>query len=198
MNLRPYDDRDGRKVWLSAEETETLLDAAEGADPTRRRAFALGVRCGLRSVEAAGVTPADLKQTDAGAMLRVREVIAKGGKYRECPIPAPLAREIRGIAEARSEPDDDPIVGVSTRTLRRWVEDTREQLVEQTDDPDWQYLSYHDLRGTWATALKSADVDPMLVADWGGWSDLETFLDHYRGDFTPDAQRRERGKVEWL
>ena len=30
------------------------------------------------------------------------------------------------------------------------------------------------------------------------YSDLETFLDHYRGTFSPEAQQRERGKVEWL
>jgi integrase len=56
----------------------------------------------------------------------------------------------------------------------------------------------HDLRRTWATALASEDVDPLLVCDWGGWEDLETFLDHYRGTFSPEAQLRERQKVEWL
>jgi integrase len=198
MNIRPYDDDDGRKVWLSREETHRLLDAAQSERPTRRLAFALGVRCGLRSAEAVGVTPNDLKETDAGPMFRVRESIAKGGKYREAPVPPGLANEISTAAEHRSEPDDVPIVDISTRTLRRWVEDTRERLRTETDDPDWQWLGFHDLRRTWATALKSADVDPMLVCDWGGWSDLETFLEHYKGDFTPDAQRRERDKVGWL
>jgi hypothetical protein len=28
--------------------------------------------------------------------------------------------------------------------------------------------------------------------------DLETFLEHYKGAFSPDAHRRERGKVDWL
>ena len=39
-------------------------DAADGS--TKRLAFALGARVGLRSTEAANVTPADLKGTDAG------------------------------------------------------------------------------------------------------------------------------------
>ncbi|MFB6301666.1 MAG: tyrosine-type recombinase/integrase [Haloferacaceae archaeon] len=196
MLTRPYDDRDGRKVWLSAEETDRLLDAADGS--TQRLAFALGARVGRRSAEAAGVTPADLKDTDAGPMIRVREPVAKGEKYREAPVPPALAREIEAVAEHRAEPADAPIVDATTRTLRRWIETAREELAEQTDDPDWQYLGFHDLRRTRATALKSADVEPMLVCDWGGWSDLETFLDHYRGEFTLDAQRRERGKVGWL
>lgn len=127
----------------------------------------------------------------------------KGGKYREVPIPVDLKREIDAAAEYRPHPEDWPVVttssdtrGASTRTFRRWIEDAREQLAEQ--DERWLHLTMHDLRRTWATHLKSEDVDPMLVCDWGGWEDLETFLEAYRGDFTPEAQRREREKVEWL
>jgi integrase len=84
----------------------------------------------------------------------------------------------------------------STRTLRRWAEYAVAEVDD--DDPGWQHLSPHDLRRTWATALASADVDPSLVCDWGGWDDLETFLDHYRGTFSPEAQQREREKVDRL
>jgi len=87
--------------------------------------------------------------------------------------------------------------GVSTRTLRRWLEARREQLAEDGDSR-WQYVTMHDLRRTWATQLKGAEVDALLVCDWGGWEDLETFLDAYRGTYAPDVQRREREKVEWL
>jgi integrase len=70
-------------------------------------------------------------------------------------------------------------------------------LQEDTDDPGWQYVGMHDLRRTWATSLRSADVDAMVVCDWGGWDDLDTFLDHYRGTHAR-PQLREREKVEWL
>jgi integrase len=62
----------------------------------------------------------------------------------------------------------------------------------------WAHLSPHDLRRTWATALKAEDVESLIVCDWGGWSNLETFLEHYRGAFSPDAQRQQREKVAWL
>lgn len=42
------------------------------------------------------------------------------------------------------------------------------------------------------------DVDAMVVCDWGRWGDLDTFLDYYRSTHTPEAQCREREKVEWL
>jgi hypothetical protein len=34
--------------------------------------------------------------------------------------------------------------------------------------------------------------------DWGGWEDWQTFRDHYLAEFSPEALRRERGKVSWL
>jgi integrase len=201
MNLREHDEREDMKVWLSAAEVDQLLAQVDG-ETNRRFAFALAARCGLRSEEVSDVTPNDVRESEAGPMVIVRD--GKGGKYRETPIPPDLKREIDAAAEYRPQPDDWPVVtsksdsrGASTRTLRRWMQDVREDLAE-SDDDRWRHLSMHDLRRTWATHLKSKDVDAMLVCDWGGWDDLETFLEAYRGDFTPEAQRRERDKVDWL
>jgi hypothetical protein len=36
------------------------------------------------------------------------------------------------------------------------------------------------------------------VCDWGGWEGIELFLEHYRGSYSPEVQRRELQKVEWL
>jgi integrase len=68
----------------------------------------------------------------------------------------------------------------------------------EAGDDGWRYLPFHDLRRTWATALASEDVDPLLVCEWGGWDNLDTFLYHYRGTFSPEVQQRERAKVGWL
>lgn len=196
MNLEPYSDDEGMKVWLSTSEIEALL-ATDALEPAERQlATALGVRCGLRSQEVLAVAPKDVVETDAGPMLRVWE--GKGEKFRETPIPGLLAERVRTINEYRDEPDDAPLVDRSTRTLRRWIEAARAELEAATADEGWQYLGFHDLRRTWATQLRGADADAMVVCDWGGWEDLETFLEHYRGTSTPEAQRRERAKVEWL
>ena len=193
MNLREHEKRDDMKVWLSQTEVEALLGAAK--DTEQRLAFALGARCGLRSHETLDVAPEHVVDTDAGTMLRVHA--GKGDKYRETPVPRDLATTIRTVADVREKSASAPLVETnSTRTLRRWV--TRAAGELENDDPAWRHLSYHDLRRTWATALASADVDPLLVCDWGGWNDLETFLDHYRGTYSPEAQERERSKVDWL
>lgn len=195
MNLEEYEDQEGMKVWLSNNEVEMLLEYYEG-ETEKYVAIALGARCGLRSEESIKVAPEDVVDTDAGTMLRVDG--AKKGGYRETPIPDNLATTIRTIGDVREEPETEPIIQSTKRTIRRWVERARGDLADQTDDEYWKYLGYHDLRRTWATSLRSADVDAMVVCDWGGWDDLETFLEHYRGTHTPEAQRRERQKVDWL
>jgi integrase len=195
MNLREHDERSDMKVWLSENETERFLAAAENTE--QRIAFGLGVRCGLRSGEWLDVTPRDVVDTDAGTMLRVWE--GKGDKFRETPMPQELATMIRTAADYGDGDADEPILSVtSTRTLRRWVGSAGEQLAEETGDTGWRELSTHDLRRTWATSLADAEVDPLLALDWGGWEDLETFLEHYKGAYSPAAQRRARGKVDWL
>lgn len=194
MNLQDHSDDDGKKVWLSQREVERLLEVTDTTE--QRVAMGLGARCGLRSGEIVDVAPQDVVETDAGAMVRVWE--GKGDKYRETPIPSDLATTITTIGEVRDEAADVPVVDVTTRTLRRWIDDAGEQLAEETGDRGWRSVSMHDLRRTWATALRDEDVDAEMVLKWGGWNDLETFLDHYKGRFSPEAQRRARESVEWL
>jgi len=191
MNLEEHAKRDDMKVWLSDEELVTLLDAA--SDVRHEIAIGLMARSGLRSHEVLDVKPRDVVDTGAGTMLRVWH--GKGDKYRETPLPNDLAGMIRMIEDTQG-PDADVIEITTTRGLRKWVR----KAADAADDEDrgWRYLSAHDLRRSWATQLRSKDVDPMVVMDWGGWNDLDTFLDHYRGTSTPEAQRREREKVDWL
>jgi integrase len=199
MYLRDHDS-EGRAVWLSNEEIETLLESARNQN--QRMAFALGARCGLRSEEVTKVRPTDLQRTRVGPVLRIEE--GKGDKFRQTPVPASLADKIETAAEYRDDPEDYPLVdstsgdtGVSTRTLRRWIDDVAGELAD-TDDDQWRWLSFHDLRRSWATNVRAADVSAEIVMAWGGWTNIETFLDHYRDAYSPESQRREREKVAWL
>lgn len=196
VNLREHDGREDMKVWLADQEVEQLLEVASDAGVDHYIAIGLGVRCGLRSAEVLDVTPRDVQKTTAGRMVRVRD--GKGGKYRETPIPTELATTISTVDGVREEPSTEPLLDVTTRTLRRWVERAALELVETTDDDGWRHLSFHDLRRTWATSVGSKDVNELVLMEWGGWEDIETFLDHYRGAYSPEAQRREREKVGWL
>ena len=191
MHLEETDTGEYR-VWLSTDDIDELLEAA--TDPTHELAYGLGVRCGLRSHEITAVEPSHLKEDDTiGHLLQVPQ--GKGSKYRETPVPSELVTQIKTIAKYQGE---GPIVDVSTRTLRNWIERDRAALAEQTDDQRWCHVSMHDLRRSWAGQLRAASVEPPAVLEWGGWSDLDTFLNHYRGIGVPEVQAEERAKVSWL
>jgi integrase len=192
VQLREHDNRDDMKVWLDDSEAQLLLDETDETE--HWIAIALGVRCGLRSHEMLNVRPDHVVRDETlGHILRVPE--GKGDQYRETPCPEAVARAMRTLSDVRD--DDGPaITCTSTRTLRRWVARAADRVDD--DDPGWSYLTTHDLRRTWATSLAATEVDPLIVCDWGGWNDLETFLDHYRGTFSPARQREAREKVDWL
>ena len=194
MKLKDYDNRDGKKVWLSADEVDGLLSAADSTE--QKLALAFGARCGLRASEATAVTPNDVVKTPAGPRVRVWD--GKGEKYRETPLPSDLSETIRIYAEMRDASPDTPLVDKSTRTIERWVSRAAERRQAETGDIGWQYLGPHDLRRSWGTVLVQADVEPGLIMEWGGWDNWRTFREHYLGAYSVDAERRQLEKVEWL
>ena len=196
MRLKDYDERDGKRVWLGEKELQVLI---ENADPRTESQIALRLmgRSGLRRQEAVDVTFADLvEDPDVGHLVRVWD--GKGDKYRETPVPQEVATMARTLRLAESRDPDDTVITVDASTLYDWVARARGRAREEYPDEGWQYVGPHDLRRSWGVRLLEAGVLPSVVMDWGGWADWQTFRDHYLAEFSPEAIRRERGKVEWL
>ena len=191
MFAEPFDDEDGYRIWLDQEEVTTLLSRANGQK--EELAFTLGVRSGLRASEIVSVKAKHVVDTSAGPRVRVHD--SKGKEYRETPTTEQVRSTAQTYAELKGE--DALLVDQSKRWVQRHLKQITERLAEEEDEM-WAHVTPHDLRRTWATSLAGSDVDPLLVCDWGGWADLETFLEHYRGTYSPDAQRRELSKVGWL
>jgi integrase len=197
MRLKDYPSREGKRVWLSERELQTLLDFLAD-DREQRAAGLLMARCGLRRREAAGnderdgITPADIVSTDHGHVVRVWA--GKGDKYREVPAPDELTTLVLGMGK---DPDEE-LISVADSTVYDWVQRARERCHAETGDEGWLYVGPHDLRRSWGVRLLEAGVLPSVVMEWGGWEDWQTFRDHYLAEFSPEALRRERGKVEWM
>jgi integrase len=190
MFAEPFEGKDGYRIWLDLKETDQLLAAADSRE--ERIAFALGVRSGLRVQEIVDVEAKDVVSTSAGPRVRVWH--SKGKAYRETP----TTKDILAMAEtvADLQGPETPLVDHSTRWVQRHLDGVTGELAE--DDEMWAHVTPHDLHRTWATLL-SADInDPLLIMDFGGWEDIETFLEHYRGSYSPAVQRRELSKVDWL
>lgn len=196
MRLKDYPEKDGKRVWLRDDELQSVFDQADGTE--QEIAFLLGGRVGLRRNEIVQVRPVDLVEGPTGTHLRIWEDYAKREKYREPPVPERLATTIRTYADVADLDPDDHLVSVVDKTVYRWVKRARERLQAETNDVGWSFLDVHDLRRTWGTYLLEQGVLPSVVMDWGGWEDWDTFRQHYLGEFSPEAIRRERGKVDFL
>lgn len=196
MRLKPYPDREGKRVWLSDQELRALVGEVDGVRESI--ALLLAGRCGLRRSEVVEITPADVVEGPTGRHLRVWEDVAKKEHYREPPAPERVARYIEAVASEAGLDDDDPVVDVTGRTVYRWVRRAASAREQATGDVGWSYVDVHDLRRTWGTYILEQGVIPSVVMDWGGWDDWEDFRRHYLGEFSPGAIRRERGKVDFL
>lgn len=191
MFAEPFDTEDGFRVWLDRDEADQLLAAARSRE--ERIAFALGIRSGLRVQEIVGVAAKDVVSTSAGPRVRVWN--SKGSEYRETPTTKDILAMAETVADLQGE--ETKLVDHSRRWVQRHLTDVAGELADEHDEM-WQHVSTHDLRRSWATLL-SADIDdPLLIMDFGGWEDIETFLEHYRGSYSPAVQRRELSKVDWL
>jgi integrase len=201
MRLDDYDTKDGKRVWLSSDEIELLIDEAQSAE--QRIAFTLGGRAGLRRSEIVSVTPNDFTHGPNG-FVRVWGDYAKRDKYREAPIPNDFEAFVRGVTQ--SQPPDKPVLynakrdqGINGTTVYRWVRRAAERLQAETGDSGWSYLDVHDLRRSWGGHLLwNCGVLPAVVMEFGGWTDYQTFEEHYLGEITPEAQQRERSKIDYV
>lgn len=201
MRLDDYNVKDGKRVWLTAEEIDMLID--QGQSATQRIAFTLGGKAGLRRSEIVSVTRNDFTHGPRG-FVRVWGDYAKQDKYREAPIPSDFESYVMGVTEG--QPPDKPVLynetedqGISGTTVYRWVRRAAERLQAQTGDSGWSYLDVHDLRRSWGGHLLwNCGVSPMSVMEFGGWSDWATFEEHYMGEMTPEARDRERSKIDYM
>jgi len=191
MNLEPFDTEDGYRVWLDQSEVAQLLSRCQSQK--EELAITLGVRSGLRASEIVAVEAQHVVDTSAGPRVRVHD--SKGKRYRETPTTESVRSTAATYAELQGP--DARLVPHSKRWVQRHLDALCAGLAADGDEM-WTHVTPHDLRRTWATSLAGSEVDPLLVCDWGGWSDLETFLQHYRGTYSPDVQRRELEKVAWL
>ena len=194
MRLKDHPKKDGMRVWLDERETQQLIEATKNTE--QRLALLLMARSGMRRNEMLQVTPADLVETDTGFHARVWADNTKNDTYREPPV----SEEIYRLAEVKGESigADEPLVDRDPKTIYRWTQRAADRCRAESGEEGWQYVTPHDLRRTWGTQLLEAGVLPSVVMSWGGWEDWQTFRDHYLGEFSPEAIRRERQKVEYL
>jgi integrase len=184
MQTRPYEEKDGRRVWLDRVERETLLDAVASDEPRRRIALQLGLH-GLRCDELVQTTPAHVEALSGAADgYRLLVPDGKSGR-RELPISDDLAERVNYLKGAAKLSQDEPLIDVSKRSVRNWIDDARDAL----DGEHSEEVGMHDLRRSWATdtyyslAFSGVPIAEQLVMSWGGWKQTETGRDTFRQNY---------------
>lgn len=153
MQHRPYPEDSGRRIWLSRSEQQQLLNSLED-QPNRQTAMWLGLH-GLRSDEIvgrsgepnSGVQWRHFRELSNGADGWVLEMPVGRTGRREVPVSSNLVQQCRMVKNVAGHRQDEPLVNVTTRSLRNWMHDARKQF----DEPAALHLGMHDLQRTFAT-----------------------------------------------
>lgn len=202
MRLKDYNERDGKRVWLSEKEIQLLIENVDDNHAEAEIAVRLMARSGLRRKEVPGTDDAhgvrfvDVVDTEIGDVVRVWH--GKGDKYREPPAPDGLRREVNVYRQAMGRDPDDEIVQADPSTLYDWVQRARDRCRAETGEEGWGYVGPHDLRRSYGVRALESGVLPSVVMEWMGIEDYPTFREHYLAEFSPEALRRQRGRVPWL
>lgn len=200
--MRTEKNKDGtRKVWITREEFEMLLNEAESGE--KRIVLLLMGKVGLRVGEVLRVCYADVSRTSDGEDFLLSIDGTKdtsgeynGGKQREVYLTDDVEREMFEYMHTEEIDEDECIISVSTeRSVQSWIEDLRSELVHSTNDERWDYLSCHDLRRSLVTHLiHNEGVQLSIVKNQFGWDDIAT-VKQYLDAPTEDVIQREFSEV---
>jgi integrase len=165
------------KCWLKfPDEVDQLAEQARESGWEREIAIRLMGQVGLRASGVLTAKPEGLNKNEDGEFyqLTVKGKNTKengdGKATRQAYVPDEMERRLRDYARAEDISPSEPYVDVSVDSIRRWVYEAREPLAEEFDD-DWQHVSSHDLRRTWANYhLVEEEVSARVMMDIGGWS----------------------------
>ncbi|WP_312909310.1 site-specific integrase [Natronosalvus caseinilyticus] len=198
--MRIDTDGDRVKCWLGRSEIDTLARRA----PTREAELAIRIMgdCGLRSFEVIQICPKHKRRSEDGSAWLLR--VPKGkdtrngtGKARDTFLPAQTEQLLHSYQRDESLGMDEQYITVAPRSVRRWVEVAAKNAHETTGVDDWQHVSSHDLRRSWATyLLVEQRRNVRVVQSAGGWKDYDS-MKPYLGEATEQAIVEELGAVKF-
>lgn len=208
--MRIDTDSDRTKCWLSRTEIDTLARHA----PNRQAELAIRLMAdsGLRSFETVQICPTHKRRSEDGSAWLLR--VPKGkdtrngtGKARDTFLPARTEQLLHSYQRDENLAPREPYITVRPRSVRRWVEVAAQGAGDYREDDDgegywagnedWQYVSSHDLRRSWATyLLVERRRNVRVVQSAGGWKDYDS-MKPYLGEATEQAIVEELSAVDY-
>ena len=176
-------------TYLTAAETEALLDACDTSTWTGRRDHAmimLAAQAGLRVSELAGLTTADVHLGPGPNV----HTVGKGRKERRTPLLPGTAAILRAWLTERKGQPSEPLFPTSTgRTLSRDAIEQRislhvTQAAKACPSLRSKHVTAHTLRHTCAMNLLQAGNDVAVIALWLGHEQVSTTSIYLHADMT--------------
>lgn len=168
---------DQYKIWMTDSELEELRRQAQSHRDDI--IIQLGGYVGLRAFEIPQVCPRHVKRTSDGEHYRIRVPSGKdttggGGKPRDAYLPKGVESDIHRHINAEAIAPDEPVIDLTPRAVRAVVKRTARRAAEETGDPDFEYVSAHDLRRRFAQRLLvDNQMNPRVVMSIGGWDSFQ-------------------------
>ena len=184
--VRVDDSGDVAKCWLSRDELSLLERAAGRRDWEREIAVELMGRVGLRVHETLYPGDNELWWSEEGNCWRVevRGKNTRGGEpsLRDAWVPDDVEDDLTKFSRERGRSTGESWVSVeSPDSVRRWVREACEDLVDDGHSERWLSVSSHDLRRSWAQFhLVERDRDVRTMMAVGGWSSYDAIEPYLR------------------
>lgn len=173
--------------WVDEQDAERLLAGTTG---TLRIVMVLGLGLGLRRGEMLRVDTQDIQA-------RQLLVHGKGARERVLPLEGPVAVELhrytwehRSALVSKARPSKEPgalLLYMRSGELRTYQPNTLYEMVRHHGRTLGMELSVHDLRRTFARALKRRGVTPDEIKELLGHKSVDTTIDYL--DLDMDSKR---------
>ncbi|MBE7448585.1 MAG: site-specific integrase [Kofleriaceae bacterium] len=177
----------GRPTFLSFEETDRLIAAAEPMDPWKAMVI-VAVRTGLRHGELTGLRWEDV-DLDGGKLSVVQNLVEgvfgtpKSGKDREVPLSNDAIRALRTIYKSRR---GELVFSSKTgKPLAHWVTDNALRLICR--HAKMMPIGWHKLRHTFASHLAIRGVSIMAIRELLGHANIKMTLRY--AHLAPEVRR---------
>lgn len=185
--------------WLTPDEVDAFIDAAENRSHKHKVVVLLGSKVGLRAGEYTRIRPKDVFREAGKYRLTVRGKDTSGelgdeGKRRDAYLPERVERELLELQYSANIEDGEPYFDVTKTRIRQMVHEAARGVKIGRDD-DWDKVSSHDLRRFYAHNLLVRErVNPRVVMKNGGWETYSA-VEPYLNEPTPENVNEEMARA---
>lgn len=174
------------RVYLDRYEYRTLLHNA--ASPVAALTIRLSGEVGLKVSEATNVRLSDVERSsvsDDTHFLYVplteddEDIDYARGRPRRAYLPPGLHEFMHEFVEAKGLSHDEKLIQVTKRTTQEYVKRAAKAAAQESGKDDFELVSSLDLRIFFAKqAIERWRIHPRVVMKIGGWSEMDTMLEH--------------------